>query len=207
MGAFHGCHLSCAQSSVIGIYVYVLVTLCLKRKGKKQFNGIVTSIKTCAPELQYVHWRGLVSASIPSWKLSNKLPMDIVTIYYRYSIWRLTWDIKKLKQNIFSPVNLIWPFNYLQYMRLQEDPSECTTGKMALLNFSSSVNDEWGATPCFVFISCIYFRLSVSCYYPRNNQWEVGCATSRLRGSCSSCTYARRCPSHPGLRETCISTL
>ena len=27
--------------------------------------------------------------------------MDILTIYYQYSIWILTWDIKNLKQNIF----------------------------------------------------------------------------------------------------------
>jgi len=57
--------------------------------------------KLVPPNKQYVHERGLAFASITSWKLSNKLVMDILTIYDRYWIRRLTWDIKDLKQNIF----------------------------------------------------------------------------------------------------------
>ena len=45
--------------------------------------------------------------------------MDILTIYYQYSIRRLTWDIKKLKQNISSLVNLIWSFNDLQHENIR----------------------------------------------------------------------------------------
>ena len=87
--------------------------------------------KLVPSELQYVRERGLDSTSITLWKLSNKLLMDILTIYYQYSIRRLTWNIKSLKQNIFFtcqpysliqwssiPINLILSFNDLQYMRL-----------------------------------------------------------------------------------------
>ena len=52
-------------------------------------------------ELQYVRRRGWASASITSWKLSNKLLMDTLTIYYWYSIRRLTWDIKKIEKKYF----------------------------------------------------------------------------------------------------------
>ena len=68
----------------------------------------------CPPELQYVHGRGLASASIASWKLSNKLLMDILTIYYRYSIRILTWDIKNLKKNIL--------FTCQPYLAIQWSP-------------------------------------------------------------------------------------
>ena len=83
----------------------------MKRKSKNKFNGIGRSIKTYAPWSTICAQKGWASASITSWKLSNKLLMDILTIYYRYSIRRLTWDIKNLKQNIF--------FTFQPYLAIQ----------------------------------------------------------------------------------------
>ena len=69
-------------------------------------------------KLQYVYERALASTSMMSSKLTNKLLMDILTIYYRYLTWRFTWILKTRNKIFSSLVNLIWPFNDLQYMRL-----------------------------------------------------------------------------------------
>ena len=68
-----------------------------REKVKMNLMELLRLSKLVSPKLQYLSRRRLASSSIRSWKLSNKLLMDIVTIYYR----RLTWDIKNLKQNIF----------------------------------------------------------------------------------------------------------
>ena len=56
-----------------------------------------------------------------------KLLMDILTIYYQYSIRRLTWDIKKLKQNIF--------FTYQPYLAIQwSSIHEIIRGRMRVVD-------------------------------------------------------------------------
>ena len=88
-----------------------------REKVKINSMELVHLSKLVPLELQYVHRRGWASASIASWKLSNKLLMDIFTIYYWYSIQILTWDIKNLKKNIFF---ICQPYLAIQWSSMHE---------------------------------------------------------------------------------------
>ena len=110
-------------------------------------------------ELQYVWGRGLASASITSWKWSNKLIMEILTIYYRYSIQRLTWDIKNLKQNIFFTFQPYLVIQWSSIHNIIRGPMPLTWKVVSLVQIMMCINFDVSHSSSFNFKVTVSPRL------------------------------------------------
>ena len=111
------------------------VIMCEGRKVKINLMELLSLSKLMSPVLQNLCplcynmcGRRLDFASIRSWKLSNKLLMNI----YWYLIWRLTWYIKNLKQNIFFTCQ---PYLFIQWYSIYE----IIRGPMCMVDMKNGV--------------------------------------------------------------------